>query len=65
MYYLVLSSENFNKSIQLCNEKQSQDTDSSTVIKSKLILLTTQQANKLGDGVLGQEIVTVFGRKAD
>ena len=35
------------------------------VTLSKLILLTAQQANKLGDEVLGQGITTLFRKPAD
>ena len=35
------------------------------VTESKLILLTTQQANKSRDEVLGQGIVTLFRKPAD
>lgn len=35
------------------------------VTESKLILVTTWQANKLGDKVLRQEILTLFGKLAD
>ena len=37
----------------------------SDVTKSKLILLTTQQTNKLRDKVLGQGIATSFRKPAD
>ena len=36
-----------------------------TVTESKLELLTTQQANKSRDELLGQVISTLFGKPAD
>ena len=35
------------------------------VTESKLVLLTAPQANQLKDEVLGQKIVTLFGKPTD
>lgn len=66
MYFLVSGSVRTLTNPYSCVTKSAIKTqNSSIIIESKFILLTSQRANKLRDRVLGQGIVNVFGKLAD